>query len=194
MTLGSKCERGAFVALRLRRTGAAVRSSILAILCTTAVLGCGAASLPNLDAKALHRPEFPALQERVVAIEVLDRRSSPPEGSEDTVNRIRQAVSEALSRSDLTIDPHAMNHLTLAISDPHTVPDGYTPESCVTIAGTLNTPAGTVEAISFGCAELRHLLFGMSLGSDVTKAYQSALNSVLDGLDRPLPPARTVVQ
>lgn len=167
-----------------------MRSSILAILCTSAALGCGATTVPNLDAKALHRPEFPALQERVVAIEVLDRRSSPPEGSKDTVNRIRQAVCEALSSSGLTIDPRAINHLTLAISAPHNVPEGYSPESCVTIAGTLNTPAGTVEATSFGCAELRHLLLGMSLGSDVTKAYQSAINSVLDGLDRPLPSAR----
>jgi hypothetical protein len=171
-----------------------VKSSILAILGMTSVLGCGASSVPNLDAKALHRPGFPALHERVVAIQVLDRRISPPEGSEDTVNRILQAISETLSSSGLTIDPHAVNQLTVAITDPHNVPDGYTPESCVTIAGILSTPAGMVEATSFGCAELRHLLLGISLGSDITKAYQSAINSVLDGLDRPLPPAEGVVQ
>lgn len=158
------------------------------------VLGCGATSVPNLDAKALHRPEFPALQQRVLAVQVFDRRNSPPEGSEDTVDRIHKVVNEALSSSGLTIDPHAVNHLTIAITEPRNGPDGYRPESCVTIAGTLNTPAGTVEATSFGCAELRHLLFGMSLGSDVTKAYQSAINAVLDGLDRPLPPAQGVVQ
>lgn len=157
-------------------------------------LACGATSVPNLDAKALHRPEFPALQERVLAIRVFDRRGRLPEGSEDTVKRISQAVGEALSSSGLTIDPHAVNHLTVAITEPHSVPDGYTPESCVAIVGILDTPAGTVEATSFGCAELRHLLFGISLGSDMTKAYQSAINAMLDGLDRPLPPARGVVQ
>lgn len=164
---------------------AAVALGLLAV-------GCGGSGIPRIGPEDLHKPVLAGMAPRTLKLVVLEGRVPPPEGSKETLERVRTSVAGALTAGGIKVLADSPNTLQVRVSppDPHNGVEVEAQSGCVMIETRLDMPDGAAAtAGATGCFEWRHA-FGFSMGTDPTKAFKTALNGALRQLDKQLVPLK----
>jgi hypothetical protein len=177
----------------IRLHGRMVRSvfagSLLFFACGCASSGTG---VPDLEARALTRPRFLAVQPRELTLSVGDSRKPAPDDEGETQREVHRAVAESFRYAGFALKRDAAHSLVLTIGFPERTLQDFEREDCVRLVGEMRLGSGAwARAEGTGCYKYKHWL-GFSLGGDATKAYETTLNYVLDELDRQLRVATSV--
>ncbi len=162
------------------------RLTALLVLCCC--YGCAStpATIPDVRAKDVGKPTLPGVEPRTVRLEIVDERNPAPAESEESVNRVRLAVVEALGGALVTESSDSPNQLTVVFEYPAELPDTFTnPFQCVLIRARLKLKDGRAESWSTSCHHADDAV-GFSMGTDITDSFRSALRGAFGGLDRKL--------
>jgi hypothetical protein len=168
----------------------------MAWVALVALLASGCASsgtgVPDLEATALSKPRFMAVQPRELVLEVDDARAPAPDDDGETQRTVQRAVADSFRNAGFAVKAGAAHTLVLTIGYPERALQDFAREDCIRLQGEMRLASGALaHAEGTGCYKYKHWL-GFSLGGDATRAYESTLNYVLDELDRQLMSATSV--
>lgn len=145
--------------------------------------GCASQTVPALSADQFTKPELVNLKPRELALTVVDARNVSNEDKAATAANIRETLQALLESSGIKVSESASNTLTVRMTYPEKPPMNVERESCVEFDMELVGLVEPVELRGVGCAALQNAV-GMSMGSDINKAFGMALEQILVELDR----------
>ncbi|MFV8250865.1 hypothetical protein [Bdellovibrio bacteriovorus] len=152
-------------------------------LSSCAMKGQSIRDVPTINSQNIQAP-LRDLPKKEVTISVVDARKEEVKAQSDELrSEVRRAVAEALERQGVAVKTPGANSLLLTIEDYQT---GQFKEGCVKVSGVLTIPnKAKAKAEASSCFETKHP-FGFKMGTDITKAYEEALNLLFKNLDSAL--------
>lgn len=154
------------------------------VLVGMVLTGCSRSPVPVLTPAELTSPRLEGLSPRAVALEVSDRRPVNPDDRKATEAHLVQAFGEVFGRQKVEVVAGVSNTLAVTLTQPSKVTGDLDPASCVEMQGKLTLADGRrIEAKSLGCSEIRNGV-GMSYGANVSGAFQTASELLLEYLDK----------
>lgn len=122
-----------------------------------------------------------------MSLDVKDERVPEPEDAAGSLAAVNDALRELFSARGLELVDDSPNVLVVTLAYVDEPPEEWSRENCIEVRSRLAMSQGAFsEAGGTACFEYRHLLFGISLGGDATKAYTTALNLMLEQHDKQL--------
>lgn len=165
-----------------------MKTSLL-VICLS-LIGCASMNeftirdAPSINTENIHVPQLDNISPRQVNLTVTDNRAPEfKKNSDAVIVELRRAVISLIDEKNIAVKPNAPNSLNINIQD-HKTADYQ--EGCVKLTAVLFLQKkGKVHADAFSCFEYKHPL-GYNLNSDISKAYEAALQALLDQLDKGL--------
>ena len=152
---------------------------------TLTIVGCASVepnAVPLIKSKALSAIELASLQPKSIDLVVKNTRkiNQDANNSKDVEEKIFSVISDSLAKSNISIDHNAKTRLYIEISD---YTQSHNEGECVQLQATCTLRRGMITVKSYSCYDYRNVIFGASMGGDISKAYQMGLNNLIKELN-----------